>query len=75
MKDLLKEGLEVTGDVELDARGVERVDTSGLQLIASFVRDMKEAGRGWTWAGVSEEFGRSTRILGLTIMLGVNGGG
>jgi anti-anti-sigma regulatory factor len=72
VRDLLKDGLEATGDVELDARAVQRVDTSVLQLLASFVRDMGEAGRAVTWAGTNEEFSRSARLLGLEVLLGVD---
>lgn len=75
VKDLLKDGLELAGDVELDARGVERVDTSVLQLLASFARDMREAGRAVTWAGGSQEFNRSARLLGLAPKLGVSSSG
>ncbi len=73
VKGLLKDGLELTGDVELDARGIGRIDTTALQLLVSFVRDMSEAGRAVTWIGPSEEFTRSARTLGLTVTLGVGG--
>jgi anti-anti-sigma regulatory factor len=75
VKELLKDGLEATGNVELDARRIDRIDTSVLQLLASFVRDMREAGRTVVWAGANEEFNRSARLLGLETTLGVGAGG
>ncbi len=75
VKEQLKDGLEATGNFELDARGVDRIDTSVLQLLAAFVRDMREAGRAVAWAGANEEFNRSARLLGLEATLGVGAGG
>ncbi len=75
VKELLKDGLEATGNVELDALKVERVDTSVLQLLAAFVRDMREAGRTVAWAGANEEFSRSARLLGLELTLGLGAEG
>lgn len=71
VKAVLMEGLEVSGNVELDARAVERVDTSVLQLLAAFTRDMRDAGRAVTWAGATEELRRSASQLGLERDLGL----
>jgi anti-anti-sigma regulatory factor len=71
VKALLLDGLEMSGDIELDLRAVERIDTSVLQLLVAFKRDMKDAGRGVTWLGANEEFNRSVRQLGLEGLLGI----
>lgn len=69
----LMEGLEATGDVELDAGSVKQIDTSVLQLLASFMRDMLEAGRSAIWVGCTPECGRAASQLGLDEALGRNG--
>jgi anti-anti-sigma regulatory factor len=71
VKAALLQGLEVTGDVELDARALERIDTSGVQLLVAFTRDMREAGRTVTWVGITDELARAARQLGLTVSLGL----
>jgi anti-anti-sigma regulatory factor len=73
VKALLVSGLDMAGNVELDVRAVERVDTSVLQLLVAFTRDMKDAGRAVTWFGFNEEMNRSVRQLGLDGVLGVGG--
>jgi anti-anti-sigma regulatory factor len=71
VKTLLLDGLEVPGNVELDARLVERIDTSVLQLVAAFTHDLREAGRAVTWVGASADLQRSASQLGLARDLGL----
>jgi anti-anti-sigma regulatory factor len=71
VKALLMDGLDVAGNVQLDVQAVTRVDTSVLQLLVAFAREMKDAGRTVTWVGSSEEISRSVRQLGLDGVLGV----
>jgi len=67
---LLLAGLEATGDVELDASAVGQIDTSVMQLLACFIRDMRESGRGTIWIGTSGEFDRAASRLGMNDVLG-----
>jgi anti-anti-sigma regulatory factor len=65
VKALLMEGLDASGNVEIDGGAIERVDTSALQLLAAFVHDMTEAGRLVTWVGATDELKRSVWQLGM----------
>jgi anti-anti-sigma regulatory factor len=71
VKTLLVQGLDQAGDIRLDLSAVERVDTSVLQLLVAFSRDMKDAGRAVDWVGCNAEFQRAARQLGLDGVLGL----
>lgn len=71
VKAMLVDALDAGGDAQIDARTVERLDTSALQLLAAFVRDMHEAGRAVAWLGAPAELHRAARQLGLTGLLGL----
>lgn len=59
------------GTVELDGSEVEYLDTSSMQVLAVFVRDMKAAGRAVTWQKPSSSLLRHAAIAGLTGPLGL----
>jgi anti-anti-sigma regulatory factor len=72
VKAMLMQGLDVPGNVEVDARSVEVVDASLLQLLVAFTRDMRDAGRAVTWKGASGVLSRSAEVLGLVQVLGLD---
>lgn len=49
----------------IEAKEVERVDTSVMQTLVSFVVAMKEANVQVTWGEVSEEFLAAAQLLGV----------
>jgi anti-anti-sigma regulatory factor len=57
--------------VTLDMRAVERVDTSVLQLLLSFVRDRLQQGRVTKWMGLPDCVNEAVGVLGLSSLLGI----
>jgi anti-anti-sigma regulatory factor len=51
--------------VTLDFTAVKRCDTAGMQVLAAFVRERREAGRKLELAGMSESFVVTAQLLGL----------
>ena len=70
----LAERLDESGNVQLDATAVDRVDTAGLQLLAAFVRDLKTEMRNVEWVGCSDALRKAAAALGLAGALGLDGG-
>jgi anti-anti-sigma factor len=61
----LEDGLPVT----IDLSGVSRIDTAGLQLLVSFVLNMRREDRVVTLAAVSAPVVEGARLAGLTALL------
>lgn len=76
--DSLKTGLaRLLGDsrpVTLDVGAVQRIDTTGLQLLAAFMRDRRASGRQVQWRGRAPALDTAARLLGLRSMLELPGG-
>jgi anti-anti-sigma regulatory factor len=51
--------------VTLDFTAVKRSDTAGLQVLAAFIRERREAGRAIELAGIQDNFFATARLLGL----------
>ncbi len=51
--------------VTLDFTAVKRSDTAGLQVLAAFIRERREAGRPIELAGVPDNFLATAKLLGL----------
>ncbi|WP_348674708.1 STAS domain-containing protein [uncultured Abyssibacter sp.] len=58
--------------VTLDGQDIVRVDTPGLQLIASFVTERKRFGRQTDWSAASEVLVDGARLLGLESVLALD---
>jgi ABC-type transporter Mla MlaB component len=58
--------------VTLDFAAVKRCDTAGLQVLAAFIRERREAGRKVELHGVSDNFLATTRILGLSALFSMD---
>jgi phospholipid transport system transporter-binding protein len=61
----LAERLDESDAVQIDAAAVDRVDTAGLQLLAAFVRDLREQARPVEWVGCSDSMRKAALALGL----------
>jgi anti-anti-sigma regulatory factor len=57
--------LRAEGTVELDARGVERIDGLGLQLLVAFVRDARQSRVAVRWV-TSPALEEAARLTGLS---------
>jgi len=57
--------------VTLDVTAVKRCDTAGLQVLAAFVRERREAGHPVELKGVSEAFVAPATLLGLGTLFGL----
>jgi ABC-type transporter Mla MlaB component len=66
---VLAERLDDSGTVQIDASGVERIDTATLQLLAAFVRDLRGDARLVEWTACSAALRRAAHALGLTSAL------
>jgi anti-anti-sigma regulatory factor len=69
----LKSGLEkLLNDSEvviLDISAVQRIDTAGLQVITTFIRERESQGRHCQWQGESPAISAAIKLLGLDAML------
>ena len=54
--------------VTLDFSAVKRCDTAGIQVLAAFIRERREAGRDVELASMSENFLATAQLLGLTAL-------
>lgn len=66
----LEEMFRKAEDVEIVTKNLERIDTSILQSLTGFVRDLKGAGAKVSWGEQSEVFSSAVEILGLKHQLG-----
>jgi anti-anti-sigma regulatory factor len=69
----LAERLDAGGPVQIDGSGVERVDTATLQLLATFVRDLRAEARAVEWIECSPALRRAAGSLGLESALSLSG--
>ena len=65
MKSQLAKVIDAKSSVTLDVTCVRRIDTAGFQVLASFIRERRAAGRGVQCAGASESFSVTASLLGL----------
>jgi ABC-type transporter Mla MlaB component len=61
--------LDDTDTVTLDISAVQRIDTAGLQLIATFVREREAGGRQVRWQGTAPVLATAAQLLGLDSLL------
>ena len=54
--------------VTLDFSAVKRCDTAGMQVLAAFIRERREAGRDVELASMSNNFLTTVKLLGLTAL-------
>lgn len=59
------------GDAPLDiqAEGIDAIDTAGLQLLAAFAHACRRRDIQWRWQGVSDALRQGSRLLGLDDIL------
>lgn len=60
--------------ITVDVRGVQRIDTASMQLLAAFARDRRASGLGLRVAGESAVFEEAARLLGLAGILSARAG-
>jgi phospholipid transport system transporter-binding protein len=56
-------------NVTLDIGAVQRIDTAGLQVIATFVRERESQGRQVQWRGHAPALSAAAKLLGLSSLL------
>ena len=61
-----------TSDVQLDANGVEAVDTAGLQLLLAFITQLQQQRRCMHWVHVGTPLRMAAKQLGLLQLLGLD---
>jgi ABC-type transporter Mla MlaB component len=61
--------LDDSGVVTLDISAVQRIDTAGLQVIATFVRERESQGRQVEWRGNAPALTAAAKLLGLSAFL------
>ncbi len=60
--------------VTLDFSAVQRCDTAGLQMLAAFLRERREAGLAVELTGTSDNFLTTANVLGLAKLFGAHSG-
>jgi ABC-type transporter Mla MlaB component len=71
LRTRLCELVDADANVTLDASAVQRIDTAGLQVLATFVRARQAAGRACEWTAVPATFSEAAQLLDLTTTLGL----
>lgn len=71
LKAALLKRVKQRASVSIDVSRVQRIDTASLQVLAAFARDRAAAELAVEWAGVSDAFAESARLLNLTAVLGL----
>lgn len=71
LKQLLADALREGGDVSLDGEAVERVDTSAIQLLLAFKRELDTAHASLQWQSPSPQLLSGARLLGVDALLGI----
>jgi anti-anti-sigma regulatory factor len=61
--------LDESGIVTVDIGAVQRIDTAGLQVIATFVRERESHGRQVQWRGHAPAMSAAAKLLGLGTLL------
>jgi ABC-type transporter Mla MlaB component len=69
LKTGLSKLLEESGIVTLDIGAVQRIDTAGLQVIATFIRERESNGRQVQWRGQAPALSAAAKLLGLCALL------
>jgi ABC-type transporter Mla MlaB component len=69
LKSGLARLLDESGVVTLDIGAVQRIDTAGLQVIATFVRERESHGRQVEWRGTAPALTAAAQLLGLSSLL------
>jgi anti-anti-sigma regulatory factor len=69
LKTGLAKLLDEPQTVTLDISAVQRIDTAGLQVIASFLLERESHGRPVQWRGEAPAFTSAARLLGLGELL------
>jgi ABC-type transporter Mla MlaB component len=69
LKSSLAKLLDDSGVVTLDVGALQRIDTAGLQVIATFVRERESHGREVQWLGTAQALSNAAQLLGLSSLL------
>jgi anti-anti-sigma regulatory factor len=69
LHDILRQSLESSLPIEIDASAVERVDAASLQLFCAFMHAAATYGREVRWLGTSQALADSARLLQLGDLL------
>jgi phospholipid transport system transporter-binding protein len=69
LKSGLAKLLDDSGVVTLDVSAVQRIDTAGLQVITTFVRERASQGRQVEWRGTTPALVAAAKLLGLSSFL------
>ena len=73
LKSSLAKLLEDPGVVTLDISAVQRIDTAGLQVITTFIRERESHGRQVEWRGSAPALAAAAKLLGLSSLLKLPG--
>jgi ABC-type transporter Mla MlaB component len=69
LKSDLAKLLDDSGVVTLDIGAVQRIDTAGLQVIATFIRERESLGLEVEWRGTAPALTAAAQLLGLSSLL------
>jgi anti-anti-sigma regulatory factor len=69
LKSGLAKLLDESDVVTLDIAAVQRIDTAGLQVIATFIRERESHGRQVQWRGHAPAMTAAAKLLGLDGLL------
>jgi ABC-type transporter Mla MlaB component len=73
LKSKLVDALDDSSTIEINASGVDRIDTAGLQLLLSFVNHLKDIQRNHSWIAPAECLVNAALLLGIKDALELEG--
>jgi len=68
-KHLIDDHLSQHAEIRLDASGLQKIDTAGLQLLFSLQKSLRNSGRQIEWAHQSDVIVSATKIVGMEALL------
>jgi len=71
LTERLRERLDVSGEIVIDAAAVEHVDTAGLQILTAFAQGLRARGSDLRWTNVPPVLAGAATALGLVQAAGL----
>lgn len=73
LRERMLELLGSTGSIRVDAGGVDRVDTAGIQLLTALALEARRGDGSLLWVSVSDAVREAARVLEATEVLALEG--
>ncbi len=72
MQKRFLKALTVSKTIEIKANKIQKIDTSGLQIIVAIKKELDDSGGAIVWNNPSDELINSAKMLGVSDVIGLN---